>query len=88
MLKFKSDQTYMPMNSSEFFTKEALQKWNELMPIGMGFVWVNDTHRYHDLPTPIEWPDKVVFTTSVTHQIHCLVGPPRPRPLHFFNVIE
>lgn len=39
----------------------------------MGFVWVNETERYHDLPTPIDWPDKTVFTTSVTHQIHCLV---------------
>ncbi|EPE05444.1 hypothetical protein F503_02183 [Ophiostoma piceae UAMH 11346] len=72
IVKFKSDQSYAPMNSSEFFTETTLQKWNQLMPVGMGFVWVNDTHRYHDLPTPIDWPDKTVFTTSVTHQIHCL----------------
>ncbi|CAK7237466.1 hypothetical protein SCUCBS95973_009969 [Sporothrix curviconia] len=72
IVRFKSDQSYAPMNTSEFFTEEVLQKWNHLMPVGMGFVWVNDTHRYHDLPTPIEWPDKTVFTTSVTHQIHCL----------------
>jgi hypothetical protein len=39
----------------------------------MGFVWVNDTEKYHDLPTPIMWPDKTVFTTSATHQLHCLV---------------
>ena len=38
----------------------------------MGFQWVNDTHKYHDLPHPIEWPDKTVFTTSLTHQLHCL----------------
>lgn len=68
------DQSYAPTNSSEFFTDEVLEKWNDLMPIGMGFVWVNDTHKYHDLPTPVEWPDKTVFTTSVTHQLHCLVG--------------
>ncbi|CAK7223359.1 hypothetical protein SEUCBS140593_005209 [Sporothrix eucalyptigena] len=72
IVRFKSDQSYAPMNTSEFFTEEVLQKWNHLMPVGMGFVWVNDTHRYHDLPTPIDWPDKTVFTTSVTHQIHCL----------------
>jgi len=39
---------------------------------GMGFQWVNNTERFHDLPTPIEWPDKTVFTTSMTHQLHCL----------------
>ncbi|EGY23617.1 uncharacterized protein VDAG_05055 [Verticillium dahliae VdLs.17] len=39
---------------------------------GMGFQWVNDTHKYHDLPTPIIWPGKTVFTTSITHQLHCL----------------
>jgi hypothetical protein len=40
---------------------------------GMGFQSVNDTTPYHDLPTPIEWPDQTVFTTSMTHQLHCLV---------------
>lgn len=45
---------------------------NKILTEGMGFVWVNDTHRYHDLPTPVDWPDKTVFTTSMTHQLHCL----------------
>lgn len=35
---------------------------------------MNDTSPYHDLPTPIEWPDQTVFTTSMTHQLHCLVS--------------
>jgi len=72
IVKFNMDQSYAPMNTSEFFTDEVLNKWNMLMPKGMGFVWVNDTHKYHDLPTPVEWPDKTVFTTSMTHQLHCL----------------
>ncbi|KAH7368857.1 hypothetical protein B0T11DRAFT_67868 [Plectosphaerella cucumerina] len=63
---------YAPNDTSLFFTNETLNNWNELMPYGMGFQWVNDTHRYHDLPTPIVWPDKTVFTTSITHQLHCL----------------
>ncbi|GKT40990.1 oxidase ustYa [Colletotrichum spaethianum] len=63
---------YAPNDTSKFFTDEVLNNWNELMPIGMGFQWVNDTHKYHDLPTPIVWPEKTVFTTSVTHQLHCL----------------
>jgi len=60
------------MNTSEFFTDTVLDKWNTLMPKGMGFVWVNETHKYHDLPRPVDWPDKTVFTTSMTHQLHCL----------------
>lgn len=40
----------------------------------MGFQWVNDTEKYNNLPTPIDWYEGMtVFTTSVTHQIHCLV---------------
>ena len=39
---------------------------------GMGFQWIKDTSTYHDLPTPIIWPNKTVFTTSMTHQLHCL----------------
>jgi hypothetical protein len=70
--RFVPDSSYAPTNTSEFFTDEVLSKWNMLMPKGMGFVWVNETHKYHDLPKPIDWPDKTVFTTSVTHHLHCL----------------
>ncbi|KAH8756159.1 hypothetical protein BGZ57DRAFT_962703 [Hyaloscypha finlandica] len=69
---FQINQTFAPYNTSEFFREEVLIAWNELMPHGIGFQWVNDTHRYHDLPHPIVWPNKTVFTTSMTHQLHCL----------------
>ncbi|KAI1163132.1 hypothetical protein F5B18DRAFT_351918 [Nemania serpens] len=69
---FARDESYAPNNTADFFSEEVLDKWNKLMPIGMGFVWVNDTENYHDLPTPIMWPEKTVFTTSTTHQLHCL----------------
>ncbi|KAG8162300.1 hypothetical protein KVR01_008065 [Diaporthe batatas] len=73
LARFEYDTSYAPMNTSEFFTNETLAKWNNLMPKGMGFQWVNDTHKYHDLPKPIDWYEGMtVFTTSVTHQIHCL----------------
>ncbi|KAH6669775.1 hypothetical protein B0J14DRAFT_104041 [Halenospora varia] len=69
---FHINQTFAPYNTSEFFREEVLDAWNGLMPHGIGFQWVNDTHRYHDLPHPIVWPNKTVFTTSMTHQLHCL----------------
>ena len=39
----------------------------------MGFQRIPDPESYHDLPTPIIWgPNQTVFTTSMTHQLHCL----------------
>ena len=49
-----------------------MEQTAEFITDGIGFQWVNDTHRYHDLPHPIVWPNKTVFTTSMTHQLHCL----------------
>ncbi|KAG9240322.1 hypothetical protein BJ878DRAFT_299529 [Calycina marina] len=69
---FHVNQTYAPSNTSEFFTPEVLDAWNKLMPIGMGFQEVKEPEKYHDLPHKIMWPDKTVFTTSMTHQLHCL----------------
>jgi hypothetical protein len=40
--------------------------------VGMGFQKIPDPENYHDLPTPIVWPNATVFTTSMTHQLHCL----------------
>lgn len=72
--KFEVNQTFAPYNTSDFFKPEVLQAWNELMPVGMGFQNIRDPSLYHDLPTPIVWPNAtgVVFTTSMTHQLHCL----------------
>ncbi|KAI0128036.1 hypothetical protein BJ170DRAFT_400036 [Xylariales sp. AK1849] len=73
IVKFEPEQEYAPYNVSEFFRDDVLDKWNKLMPLGMGFQWVKDPSKYHDLPNPIEWIDGMtVFTTSMTHQLHCL----------------
>ncbi|KAF2832425.1 hypothetical protein CC86DRAFT_279810 [Ophiobolus disseminans] len=70
--KFEINQTFAPYNTSEFFKPEVLRAWNELMPIGMGFQQIPDPPLYNDLPTPIVWPNATVYTTSMTHQLHCL----------------
>lgn len=70
---FKINQTFAPYNTSDFFKPEVLRAWNELIPVGMGFQHVKNPEKYHDLPTPIVWDqNKTVFTTSMTHQLHCL----------------
>lgn len=70
---FVHEEEYAPYNVSEFFRDDVLDKWNKLMPLGMGFQWVKDPSKYHDLPHPIQWYEGMtVFTTSMTHQLHCL----------------
>jgi hypothetical protein len=40
---------------------------------GLGYVQVKDAQKYDNLPHPIhDYPNHTVFTTSVTHQLHCL----------------
>ncbi|AEO63153.1 40722f39-3acc-4307-81fb-caa3051a43a4 [Thermothielavioides terrestris] len=74
IVKFEMDYDYAPNNISEFFTNpEVLDRWNKLMPKGIGFQEVQDPSKYHDLPTPVVWDEgHTVFTTSWTHQLHCL----------------
>jgi hypothetical protein len=40
---------------------------------GLGYVLVKDPSKYDNLPHPIhDYPNHTVYTTSVTHQLHCL----------------
>jgi hypothetical protein len=40
---------------------------------GLGYVNVKNPSRHDNLPTPIhDYPNHTVFTTSMTHQLHCL----------------
>jgi hypothetical protein len=41
-------------------------------PEGLGYVQINNTQDYNNLPTPLEFYPDSTFTTSVTHQLHCL----------------
>lgn len=43
------------------------------MKAGLGYVQVEEPDQYSNLPQPIhDYPNQTVFTTSVTHQLHCL----------------
>lgn len=41
-------------------------------PGGLGYVRINNTRDYDNLPTPLKSYPSSTFTTSVTHQLHCL----------------
>ncbi|KAM7207792.1 protein of unknown function (DUF3328) domain containing protein [Naviculisporaceae sp. PSN 640] len=69
---FVPDHGFIPENSSEFFSEEVQNRWKGIVPRGLGYVLVNDTSPYNNLPRKLEtYPDST-FTTSVTHQLHCL----------------
>ncbi|KAK3352258.1 hypothetical protein B0T25DRAFT_477578 [Lasiosphaeria hispida] len=69
---FVPDPGFVPENGSEFFTKEVREKWLSIVPKGLGYVRINDTKGYDNLPTPLLFYPNSTFTTSMTHQIHCL----------------
>ncbi|KAH6855885.1 hypothetical protein B0I37DRAFT_411849 [Chaetomium sp. MPI-CAGE-AT-0009] len=69
---FAPDPMFVPENGSEFFTDAVQSRWLSIVPRGLGYVQINNTRSYNNLPTPLElYPDST-FTTSVTHQLHCL----------------
>ncbi|KAI1326263.1 hypothetical protein F5Y16DRAFT_422012 [Xylariaceae sp. FL0255] len=56
VVKWEADMTFVPSNTTEFFSDETLDRWKTLMPAGTGF----------------GEPGKPFSTTSMTHQLHCL----------------
>jgi hypothetical protein len=54
--KFDPDMSFVPMNSTAFFSPSTLLRWNSIMPVGTGF----------------PGPGRIFSTTSMTHQLHCI----------------
>ncbi|OAL00796.1 hypothetical protein IQ06DRAFT_275715 [Phaeosphaeriaceae sp. SRC1lsM3a] len=70
---FAPDPAFAPENASEFWSAETQQKWLDIVPEGLGYVQVKDPENYNNLPHPIhDYPSHAVYTTSMTHQLHCL----------------
>lgn len=69
---FVPDVSFVPENGSDFFTEEVRKKWLELVPKGLGYVQVDNPSDHDNLPHPLKGYANTVFTTSMTHQLHCL----------------
>ncbi|KAL8415272.1 hypothetical protein RB594_006208 [Gaeumannomyces avenae] len=70
---FVPDFGFAPENASEFFTDAVQQKWLDMVPRGLGYVKVDEPSQYNNLPRPLlDYNGTTVFTSSVTHQLHCL----------------
>ncbi|KAJ4289075.1 hypothetical protein N0V90_011417 [Kalmusia sp. IMI 367209] len=57
IVKFAADASFVPNDTTEFFSAATLEKWSTMMPVGAG--WGAAT-------------DSTFFTTSMTHQLHCV----------------
>ncbi|KAJ4403453.1 hypothetical protein N0V91_006505 [Didymella pomorum] len=70
---FKPNPIFAPKNASDFWNKDVQQAWLNIVPEGLGYVEVKDPARHDNLPQPIhDYVNNTVFTTSMTHQLHCL----------------
>ncbi|KAI8623079.1 hypothetical protein F5Y19DRAFT_403931 [Xylariaceae sp. FL1651] len=56
VVKWEADMSFVPKNTTEFFSDETLSRWRTLMPVGTGFGPKGESFS----------------TTSMTHQLHCL----------------
>ncbi|KAK6836933.1 hypothetical protein PG989_006638 [Apiospora arundinis] len=57
VLKFNANEAFVPNDTSKFFSNETIAQWNTMLPIGSGWGEVTD---------------ETFFTTSMTHQLHCV----------------
>ncbi|KAI1260311.1 hypothetical protein F5Y18DRAFT_260633 [Xylariaceae sp. FL1019] len=57
VVKWEADFSFVPKNTTEFFSDHTLSRWQTIMPAGTGF---------GEAGQPFS-------TTSMTHQLHCLV---------------
>ncbi|KAH7138998.1 hypothetical protein B0J11DRAFT_515805 [Dendryphion nanum] len=73
IVKFKPDSRFAPDDPGAFWDKETQQAWLSIVPEGLGYVNVKNPSEYDNLPQPIhDYPNHTVYTTSMTHQLHCL----------------
>ncbi|KAI1761478.1 hypothetical protein GGR53DRAFT_27207 [Hypoxylon sp. FL1150] len=71
--KFEPDPSFVPENTSEFFSDETRQKWLDLVPKGLGYLQIKKPQDYDNLPAKLNsFPAQFVVTSSMTHQLHCL----------------
>ncbi|KAJ4350292.1 uncharacterized protein N0V89_008913 [Didymosphaeria variabile] len=73
IVSFKPDPIFAPENASDFWSRETQKAWLDIVPEGLGYVEVKEPSQYSNLPKPIhDYTSQAVFTTSMTHQLHCL----------------
>ena len=72
VIEFQPDDRFTGNFTSPTFIDDIKQHWLKLVPKGLGFIEVADYANRPDIPLPLIEYKKPVYTTSVTHQLHCL----------------
>ncbi|KAL5411958.1 hypothetical protein PMIN06_003885 [Paraphaeosphaeria minitans] len=73
IVSFKPNTVFAPANASAFWGDETQKAWLDMVPAGLGYVEVQEPKQFSHLPKPIhDYAEQSVFTTSMTHQLHCL----------------
>lgn len=72
IIDFQPDNRYVGNLTSPTFINDIKQHWLDLVPKGLGFIEVPDYASRPNIPQPLIEYTKPVYTTSVTHQLHCL----------------
>ncbi|WQF87788.1 Putative mycotoxin biosynthesis protein UstYa [Colletotrichum destructivum] len=71
---FHPTTDFVPDDPKKLFTNASIQEnWLSIVPRGLGYVVMQDPAAHDNLPVPLpEFAPRTVFTTSMTHQLHCL----------------
>jgi len=70
---FRNNSAYMPDDPTQFFKHRTHDRWLELAPRGLGYLEIKDSDQYKFTQESLTgFGNKTVYTTSVTHQLHCL----------------
>ncbi|KAK0371439.1 hypothetical protein CLIM01_11203 [Colletotrichum limetticola] len=71
---FHPTTDFVPDDPKALFTNATLQEqWLSIVPKGLGYLEVKNPKAHDNLPVPLpEFAPRTVFTTSMTHQLHCL----------------
>ncbi|RMZ10804.1 hypothetical protein D0862_03117 [Hortaea werneckii] len=69
---FQPNQSFIANLTSPDFHSSTRQAWLDLIPKGFGFLHIANPEQHPELPPPYHRHNKTVYTTSMTHQLHCL----------------
>ncbi|KAI7089958.1 hypothetical protein KC356_g1880 [Hortaea werneckii] len=72
IVTFQPNQSFIANLSSPDFQTSTRQSWLDLIPKGFGFLHIANPEDHPELPPPYHRHNKTVYTTSMTHQLHCL----------------
>ncbi|TKA32780.1 hypothetical protein B0A50_01005 [Salinomyces thailandicus] len=69
---FQPNQSFVANLTTPSFKNSTHHLWLDIVPKGLGFLHIPNPENNAQLPPPYHRHNKTVYTTSMTHQLHCL----------------